>query len=167
MPDAPEVPVKRRAGARVIIVAGDEVLLQGDTDPGMPGSRFWQIPGGGVDAGEQPREAAAREALEETGLEVAPEELEGPIATRVTTHRYSDRILIQHETLFLLRCERFEPVEKGLTVRERARVLETAWYRLDALPTPTWPAEIGDLVRWTGGGIIDLGEVDESPMPPS
>jgi 8-oxo-dGTP pyrophosphatase MutT (NUDIX family) len=46
--------------------AGD-VLLQRATIDGM-----WCIPGGGIDPGEHPAEAAAREILEETGLVIEP-----------------------------------------------------------------------------------------------
>ena len=66
----------------VLIVADDMVLLQGDTDPGLPGSRFWQVPGGGVDEEESTREAAARELHEETGLRLDPGALVGPVYTR-------------------------------------------------------------------------------------
>lgn len=37
----------------------------------------WQIPGGVVESGEAPVEAAARETLEETGIEVRVRELSG------------------------------------------------------------------------------------------
>ncbi len=40
-----------------------------------PAKGLWSLPAGYLDQGEDPRETAAREALEETGLIVAVEEL--------------------------------------------------------------------------------------------
>lgn len=160
-------PIKRRRGARVVIVSGDEVLLQRDRDPGLPGSDFWQTPGGGIDDGESPRAAAAREVLEETGLHVDPDALLGPIATRTVTHGYTDRILIQHETFFLLHTARFRPFMAGLTARETERRVATEWHRLDDLPSPVWPGELARLTSWDGGGAVDLGDVEESTVPVS
>lgn len=160
-----ERPVKLRDGARVIVVAGGDVLLQGDTDPGLPGSRFWQVPGGGVDPGESSRQAAVRELVEETGLVIDGDALEGPVATRVVTHGYSDRVLIQRETFYLLRTQRFVPRDLALTPAETLRRVETGWFPLDGLPQPVWPGELGDLVRWSGGEPVDLGDVEESTVP--
>ncbi|MGI8792754.1 MAG: NUDIX domain-containing protein [Acidimicrobiales bacterium] len=56
--------VYRRAGA--VVIDGDHVLLVGLQSPGE--NRWYQIPGGGVEEGETPAEAACRELLEETGL---------------------------------------------------------------------------------------------------
>ena len=161
----PERIIKRRNGARVVVLADAEVLLQGDTDPGLPGSRFWQVPGGGIDVDEDPRQAVVREVYEETGLRVAPADLQGPIASRIVSHGYSDRILIQAETFFLLRTDRFEPVDAQLTAAERTRRVETAWFRLDALPGDLWPAQLATLAAWDGGDPIDLGRMEESTVP--
>ncbi len=49
-------------GVRAVLVDGRRVLLVRHTY--LPG---WQFPGGGVEVGETPEAAAAREALEETG----------------------------------------------------------------------------------------------------
>ncbi|WP_297747516.1 NUDIX hydrolase [uncultured Tessaracoccus sp.] len=157
--------VKRRRATRVLVVAGDEVLLQEDSDPGVAGSRWWVTPGGGVDDGESLREAAVRELWEETGLEVAASELRGPVAEREVHHGYSDRILIQHETFFRVDVERFEPDPAGLTPTERQRMQRQAWFCLGALPEVVWPSRLGELLAWEGGGPMQLGQVEESTVP--
>jgi 8-oxo-dGTP pyrophosphatase MutT (NUDIX family) len=69
-------PVNSRIGTRVsayaIAVDDDRLLLTrlSEASPVFaPG--LWHLPGGGIDPGEQPREALARELLEETGLRLA------------------------------------------------------------------------------------------------
>lgn len=57
------------AASVVVVDAGGRVLLikRGHA----PGEGLWSLPGGTVMAGETPRAAAQREALEETGLRVS------------------------------------------------------------------------------------------------
>jgi 8-oxo-dGTP pyrophosphatase MutT (NUDIX family) len=48
------------------VLDGERLLLTKRSDNGQ-----WCLPGGGIDPGERPAEAAEREVLEETGLTVA------------------------------------------------------------------------------------------------
>ncbi|SCK21731.1 ADP-ribose pyrophosphatase YjhB, NUDIX family [Streptomyces sp. ScaeMP-e48] len=58
-------PVRVRAGA--ILIRDGHLLLIRFQDPDEDGP-YYEIPGGGVEAGETPEEAAVRELREETGL---------------------------------------------------------------------------------------------------
>ena len=68
----PELPL---VGIGSIIIEGDRVLLVRRAHPPIQGQ--WSIPGGVLEVGEMIREAAVREAREETGLTVEPGELLG------------------------------------------------------------------------------------------
>jgi 8-oxo-dGTP diphosphatase len=68
----PEVPL---VGVGAIIIEANEIVLVKRLHP--PLQDKWSIPGGVLEIGELVREAAVREAREETGLVVQPGELLG------------------------------------------------------------------------------------------
>jgi 8-oxo-dGTP pyrophosphatase MutT (NUDIX family) len=58
-----------RPAVGVVPIGADGRVLLVDQDRFIGGERGWEIPGGGVDAGEEPAVAARREAWEEGGAE--------------------------------------------------------------------------------------------------
>lgn len=156
---------KQRSGARVIVHCGDQVLYLHDCDPGIAGPGWWVLPGGGIDDGEQPLQAAARELYEETGIRVSPEELLGPVAHRLVTHGYSDRVLVQDELFYRLPVAAPIEVEAaGLTPGEQLRMGEWGWFDAEERATMTcWPPVPQELL--TTERLVELGEVDESTVP--
>ncbi|HLI54943.1 MAG TPA: NUDIX domain-containing protein [Acidimicrobiales bacterium] len=61
--------LRRRAARLVVLDPSDRVLLLQARDPVDPAKgEWWEIPGGGIEAGETGAEAAERELEEETGI---------------------------------------------------------------------------------------------------
>ncbi|HEY9068003.1 MAG TPA: NUDIX domain-containing protein [Burkholderiaceae bacterium] len=86
---------KRLSCGIVIVNARREVLLCHVT-----GGGHWDLPKGGIAAGERPIDAALRETREETGLLFAPADL-----TELGRYTYSERKELH---LFAVRMERFD-----------------------------------------------------------
>lgn len=71
-----------RTGGRVLLLDESERLLL-IHERLEAGGTHWLTPGGGVEDGEQPRDAAVREAREEIGLELSlPADAEPVLSTR-------------------------------------------------------------------------------------
>lgn len=174
-PVAPELrPRRHRQAARVVVTDTVAALMLADTDPGLPGTRWWVTPGGGIDPGETARQTAVRELAEETGLVVEPDRLLGPVAVRTVVHGYSDQVLSQVESFFVLRVDaRFDVQPGGLTEAELITLDGWDWLPLAGVQErdePVWPANLAELValadrpeEWP----VDLGFSEESTLPVS
>lgn len=64
-----------RVAAYGLVVDDGRILLCRLSEQVMGNVGHWTLPGGGIDFGEDPRNAAVREVFEETGLRVAVDEL--------------------------------------------------------------------------------------------
>ncbi|GAA4377265.1 NUDIX domain-containing protein [Nocardioides caricicola] len=63
------LPKRQRVAAYAVILSGERILLS-RLSPAISADELWTLPGGGLDHGEDPRDAVVREVHEETGLDV-------------------------------------------------------------------------------------------------
>ena len=117
----PEVPF---IGVGSIIIEGDRVVLVKRAHPPIQGQ--WSIPGGVLEVGEMLREAAIREAREETGLVVEPGELLG-VFDRIL--RDDGKRVQYHYVLIDFLCRRIDG--ELLAASDAA---EVRWFTQDELP---------------------------------
>ena len=92
-----------------------------------PGIDTWTIPGGVIDPGKQPADAAARECYEETGIVAVPEALTSVTVSGLVTHNSGD--LTQHLDI-TFRCR----TTGGQPSPGDGEFEEVRWHRADALP---------------------------------
>lgn len=132
-----KVLVKHRPTARVLLVNPSNqlfmILTHFDPELGLPPR--WLTPGGGIDAGETPKQAAVRELFEETGL-VATEEDLGELYWQTDGRwDWSDGIHYQTYTdyFFVLRVKDFELNNAAWTPEEHRDVISWRWWSVSDL----------------------------------
>ncbi|WP_297102042.1 NUDIX hydrolase [Tessaracoccus sp.] len=148
----------RRDAARVLLFDGEgRLLLINAHDAQNPGRSWWFTVGGGIDAGETAREAAVREVREETGLELDPASLVGPVAVRSSVFDFRARHVRQDEEFFVARLDAVPGVfdTTGWTAVERDFMDGLGWFAPDEIAefdVEVFPVELPEVVSWLVDG---------------
>ena len=142
----PEQAILRHAARVALIDASDRLLLLRWRL--RSGESIWITPGGGLEAGEDHREAALRELLEEVGLEGAPL---GPcVWLREHTFPWRERTYRQRERFYLVRVEAHQVDRSRNGADELAVLEECRWWslsELEASPETFSPRRVAFFLR--------------------
>jgi len=130
----PEVPL---VGVGAVIIEDARVLLVKRAHP--PLQAQWSIPGGVLEVGELVREAAIREAREETGLVVEPGDLLG-VYDRVL--RDAEQRVQYHYVLIDFLCRRI-----GGELLAASDAAEVRWFTRHELPELHLAEDTIDVIR--------------------
>lgn len=130
----PEFPL---VGVGAVIIEGPHVLLVRRAHPPIQGQ--WSIPGGVLEVGELVREAAVREAREETGLIVDPGDLLG-VYDRVL--RDACESVQYHYVLIDFLCR-----QVGGELHAASDAAEVRWFTREELPALKLAEDTLDVIR--------------------
>jgi ADP-ribose pyrophosphatase YjhB (NUDIX family) len=138
----------RHAGRVVVLDPDDRVLLM-RYDDGPPNGVHWSTPGGGLDEGEDYEAGALRELAEETGWTDIV--LLREIHRRTHTMEWSDRMVRQHERIYLARTDQRRRDITGVEAMHASDgIAAWRWWSLDEIDTTAeavWPRGLADLIR--------------------
>lgn len=136
--------------AYVVMRRRNEVLLQLRSNTGYMDDHWATAAAGHVEASESVFEAAAREAREELGIEVAPADL---VAVCAMHRTHANSRPVDERVDFFFECWTWSGEPRLL---ETDKAAELRWFALDALPTPVVPHERFVLDRLGTAGLAPV-----------
>ena len=145
--DEPPAGTPWRRSAKALLWRDGRLALLHMHDPVEPAlGTWWELPGGGLEAGESREQACAREIAEETGL-VVPAGAVGPVLwTRRATFRWLGQRRWQDETVHVVRVPAATPTRPVARTDDEARAcLELRWWTLadlQAHPGRCYPGQL-------------------------
>jgi 8-oxo-dGTP pyrophosphatase MutT (NUDIX family) len=130
---APKPSTSPRPGARVVLLDSDHrVLLLHAADPTVPGRRWWELPGGGLQPGETTIAACRRELSEETGIVL--DEIGPCIWVRESRFTYKGHRHHRKDWIHLARLPTgIRRAPTSHSSNERTGLLGERWWSLDEL----------------------------------
>ncbi|HJM99031.1 MAG TPA: NUDIX domain-containing protein [Acidimicrobiales bacterium] len=158
----------RRPAARVVVLdSSSRIFLMKGSDPMRPeNGTWWEIPGGGMEPGEQSEDAARRELYEECGfsdVEVGPciwtQYVEFDFA--MYHFKSDERIHIAYSST----SGEWDP--KGLEALEAAAFEDGRWWSIDELldsEEATLPQRLREFLPEIINGNIPESPIDISPV---
>lgn len=142
----------QRFGAYGLTTDDDGRVLLARISDGYPGGGCWHLPGGGVDFGEQPRDALLREIVEETGQVAEIVDL-----MDVTSFRHRRAIgpegypLDWHGVRAIFRAHVSRPSPARVVETAGGSTSESKWWDADEVPGLKVSAALGDALRMIDG----------------
>jgi len=141
----------QRFGAYALTTDDSGRILLARISEGYPGAGCWHLPGGGVDFGEQPRDAVVREVAEETGQDAEIVDL-----MDVTSFRHRRAIgpkgypLDWHGVRAIFRAHVSHPSKARVVETAGGSTSESRWWDPDEVPDLRQSAALSDALRIAG-----------------
>jgi 8-oxo-dGTP diphosphatase len=124
----------------IAVVERDGCLLIGQRREGVPLAGLWEFPGGKIEAGESPEQAAVRECREEAGIDVLP------------LFRYPEHNQTYGHGQVQLIFVACQPAGGGLVAPRQP----FCWVRREELPTYEFPAGNKGLLAMLADGPVNF-----------
>ena len=158
----------RRPAARVVLLDREgRIFLINAEDPLDPFKpAWWEIPGGGIDLGEDSAVAAARELYEESGMEDV--EMGPVIWTQHVQFTFGGYFFDSHEQIHVAWCDGGDYRPRHLEALEAAAFTGARWWTLEDLlasDEPVLPALLREHLAPIVAGDLPAEPIDISPVP--
>lgn len=157
--------IRRPAARCVLLDRTGRIFLIRSEDPIDPRKPEWlEIPGGGIDFGEDSGQACRRELHEETGI--ADVEMGPCIWTQHVEYTFSGLHFDSDEKIHVAWCDGGEFRPRGLEALEAAAFIGADWWTLDQLLAngePTVPARLREFLPDVVAGAMPQNPLDITP----